>query len=43
MRRAARAALIVFVVTFVIGFVVSALAAGSIEFWHVWGWFKAGV
>ena len=43
MRRAARAALIVFVVALVIGFVVSAFAAGSIEFWHVWGWFKAGV
>ena len=43
MRRAARAALIVFVVALVIGFVVSAFAAGSIEFWHVWGWFTAGV
>lgn len=41
MRRAARAALIVFVVALVIGFVVSAFAAGSIEFWHVWGWFTA--
>lgn len=39
MRRCARASLIVFVVALVIGFVVSAFAAGSIEFWHVWGWF----
>ena len=43
MRRAARAALIVFVVALVIGFVVSAFAAGSIEFWHTWGWFTSGV
>lgn len=31
--------LIVFGVTFVLAFIVSALLAGSIEFWHVWGWF----
>jgi len=32
-------ALLVFAVFFIIGFIVCALSAGSLEFWHVWGWF----
>lgn len=32
-------ALILFVVSFTAGYVVSAILAGSPGFWHVWGWF----
>ena len=32
-------ALTVFVVGFIMGYIVSALSAGSLEFWHVWNWF----
>lgn len=32
-------ALVVFGVTLILGFVISSLSAGSIEFWHTWDWF----
>jgi uncharacterized membrane protein len=38
-RFAVMIAIAVFIVTFVSGYVVSAIAAGSPEFWHVWNWF----
>lgn len=31
--------LMTFAVCFVLGFIASAISAGSVEFWHVWGWF----
>ena len=31
--------LTVFAVSFISGYIVSAILAGSLEFWHVWGWF----
>ena len=39
MRRLALIATLVFAACFVLGFVVCVLSAGSIEFWHAWGWF----
>jgi uncharacterized membrane protein len=39
MRKTALVALTVFVVTLQAGYIVAALAAGALEFWHVWGWF----
>lgn len=40
LRSAALAALAVFAVCFVLSYVVCTLSAGSLEFWHVWGWFR---
>lgn len=40
MRRIALIALTVFVITFQAGYIVAALTAGALEFWHVWGWFQ---
>jgi uncharacterized membrane protein len=40
MRKIALVALTVFVVTFQAGYIIAALAAGALEFWHVWGWFS---
>ena len=40
MRRIGLVALIVVVVTFQAGYMVAALTAGALEFWHVWGWFQ---
>lgn len=39
LRTATLVALVVFGVGFVIGYIVLALSAGAIEFWHVWHWF----
>lgn len=29
----------VFAVCFVLAYIACSLCAGSLEFWHVWGWF----
>ena len=39
MRKITLVALTVFVITFQAGYIVAALTAGALEFWHVWGWF----
>lgn len=39
LRSLALIALLAFAVCFVLGFIVCMLSAGSIEFWHAWGWF----
>jgi len=38
-RTVALAALTLFAVCFVLGIIVSMIAAGALEFWHAWGWF----
>ena len=40
LRTAALVALLLFAVCFVLAYVVCALSAGSVQFWHVWGWFR---
>ena len=40
MRRIGLIALTVFVITLQAGYMVAALTAGALEFWHVWGWFN---
>ena len=40
LRTAALVALLLFAVCFVLAYVVCALSAGSVQFWHVWGWFQ---
>lgn len=39
LRRVAMIALSLFAVSFTLGLLVSMLAAGSLGFWHTWGWF----
>ena len=39
LRVAALIALALFAACFVLAYVVCALSAGSLQFWHVWGWF----
>lgn len=39
LRTTALIALALFAACFVLAFVVCALSAGSLQFWHVWGWF----
>ena len=39
LRIAALIALALFAACFVLSYVVCALSAGSLQFWHVWGWF----
>ena len=39
LKKLAMTALAVFAVCFIIGFIVSAISAGSIQFWHTWRWF----
>ena len=39
LRTFALAALLVFAITFVLGFAACVISAGSFEFWHTWGWF----
>ena len=39
LRATALIALALFAACFVLSYVVCALSAGSLEFWHVWGWF----
>lgn len=43
LRSVALASLAVFAVFFILlSYVVCSLSAGSLEFWHVWGWFGYG-
>ena len=39
LRRAALISLLLFAVSFVLGYAACTLSAGSFQFWHVWGWF----
>lgn len=39
LRAVALAALALFAVCFVLAYVACSLSAGSLEFWHAWGWF----
>lgn len=39
LRTAALVSLVLFAVCFVLSYVVCTLSAGSVQFWHVWGWF----
>ena len=39
LRRTARVCLMLFAVLFVMGYIVLAVSAGSVQFWHAWGWF----
>lgn len=39
MRRVTLTALTVFAITFILGYIIAASDAGSLEFWHVWEWF----
>ena len=39
LRAAALVSLALFAACFVLSYVVCALSAGSLEFWHAWGWF----
>lgn len=39
LRMLALSSLTVFAVTLVLGYIISAILAGNLEFWHVWGWF----
>lgn len=32
-------ALIIFGISLILGYIISALTAGAFEFWHAWGWF----
>ncbi len=40
LRRVVNCALIVFGAAFVLGFILCWILSGSIEFWHIWGWFE---
>lgn len=40
LRTAALLALLLFAVCFMLGYAACALSAGSLQFWHVWGWFQ---
>lgn len=40
LRTVALIALVVFGVTFIIGYIVLSISAGALEFWHVWHWFQ---
>lgn len=42
MKKLSLVAAVAFAVCFIVGFIVCALSAGSIEFWHTWGWFQNG-
>lgn len=39
LRRAALISLLLFAVSFVLGYAACTLSAGSFQFWHAWGWF----
>ena len=39
LRTAALVSLALFAACFVLSYIVCALTAGSLEFWHAWGWF----
>ena len=32
-------ALLIFAVCFVLTYIVCAVSAGNVQFWHTWGWF----
>ncbi|HHV58727.1 MAG TPA: DUF1700 domain-containing protein [Clostridiaceae bacterium] len=38
-RSAALFFLVMFTTCFVLGFIISVIVSGSLEFWHAWGWF----
>lgn len=40
LRLVALVSLLVFAACFIIGYVACTLSAGSLQFWHVWGWFQ---
>lgn len=40
LRAAALISLALFAAYFVLSYVVCALSAGSLQFWHAWGWFQ---
>lgn len=40
LRKTSLLAVTAFAVCFISGFIVCALSAGAIEFWHTWGWFQ---
>lgn len=42
MKKLSLVAAVAFAVCFIVGFIVCALSAGAIEFWHTWGWFQNG-
>jgi uncharacterized membrane protein len=39
MRKIALIALVIFIITSQLGYIMAALSAGNLEFWHTWGWF----
>lgn len=39
MRMIVLSSLTVFAVSLVVGYIISTIMAGNLEFWHVWGWF----
>ena len=39
MRNIAMFSFTIFLASFICGFIISAVSAGSFEFWHVWNWF----
>ena len=39
LRRTARVCLTLFAALFVMDYIVLAISAGSVQFWHAWGWF----
>lgn len=39
LRKLSLLAITIFAVSFIVGFMVCVFSAGSIEFWHKWGWF----
>ena len=39
LRSAALISLVIFAASFILAYIVCTLSAGSMEFWHVWGWF----
>ncbi len=39
MRKVTLYSIAVFAVSFVLGYIIMAICAGNLEFWHVWGWF----
>ena len=43
LRTALLVSFVLFGVCFVLGFVLSVLLAGQLEFWHAWGWFGYGM
>ncbi|HAB00569.1 MAG TPA: hypothetical protein DCE08_03605 [Ruminococcaceae bacterium] len=40
LRTVALVSLVLFALCFVLSYIVCTIVAGSLEFWHVWGWFS---